>query len=129
GVLALQVLLFLLEEPEVAGDLVDRTGERAVEAGEMRAAFVRVDVVREGVDSVLVGTVPLHRDLDRPLLTLALEVRDVLVDRVLRRVHVRDEVADPALVVELDSLPAGALVDEDDAQPPGQERGLAETRL
>src|SRR5581483_10814509 len=36
--------------------------------------------------------------------------------------------ADAALVVELDPLAAGALVDEDDAQPAGQERSLAQPR-
>src|SRR5204862_5274133 len=75
---------------------------------------------------VLVRMVPLHRDLDRALVALALEVDDALVDWILRRVDVRDEVADPALVVELDRLAAGALVGEDDAQPAREKCRLAE---
>ena len=39
-----------------------------------------------------------------PVVALALEVDDVLVHRVLRLVDVRDEVADPAFVVELVGL-------------------------
>ena len=48
------------------------------------------------------------------------------VDRVLRLVDVGDEVLDPALVVELDPLAAGALVGERDPQAAGEERRLAE---
>ncbi len=50
----------------------------------------------------------------------------MLVHRVLRVVHVGDEVLDPALGIELVPLLALALVDEHDPQPLGQERGLAE---
>src|SRR3982750_3784525 len=46
-VLALEVVLLLLQEALVARVLVDRRGERGAEAGEMRAAFGRVDVVGE----------------------------------------------------------------------------------
>ena len=99
----------------------------------MRAALDRVHVVGEGEDRLLVRVVPLHRDLDaaldarRALLGLALEVDDVLVDRVLRLVDVRDEVADAALVVELGRLPVGALVDDLDVEAPREERRLAQT--
>src|SRR5439155_9767701 len=117
-VLALEVLLLLLEQLELARNAVERPGQRGVEAGEVRAALVRVDVVGEGVDRVLVRRVPLHRDLDRALLALALEVGDPLVNRILGRVDVRDEVPDPALIVELDALAAGALVGQADPQPP-----------
>ena len=93
----------------------------------MRSALRRVDVVGEGEHRLDVRAVPLHRDLELAVLALALEVDDVLVDGVLRLVHVRDEVADPALVVELLRLPAGALVAEDDPQAAGEERRLAQT--
>ena len=97
----------------------------------MRAALLRVDVVREREHGLDVGAVPLHRDLDlavlgRVAVRLALEVDDRLVQRLLRLVHVRDEVLDAALVVELGVLPAGALVGEDDAQPFREERRLTE---
>ena len=93
----------------------------------MRAALDRVDVVGEREDGLLVGVVPLHRDLDGALVGFALEVDDVLVDRVLRLVDVGDEVLDAALVVELDGLPVRALVDELDVQALRQEGRLAET--
>ena len=58
------------------------------------------------------------------LLALALEVDDVLVDRVLCLVDVLDEVPDAAVVVELLPVLALALVDEHDPQATRQERGL-----
>jgi hypothetical protein len=89
---------------------------------------VRVDVVGERVDRLDVGVVPLHRHLDAALVVLGvgLEVDDVLVNRVLGRVHMRDEVLDPVLVVELVRDLTLALVGEEDPQAAGQERRLAE---
>ena len=98
----------------------------AAEALEVRSALRRVDVVGEGEHGLDVRAVPLQRDLEVALLALALEVDDVLVHRVLGLVDVRDEVSDPALVVELLGLPAGALVREDDAKAAGEEGGLAQ---
>ena len=95
----------------------------------MRAALVRVDVVGERVDRLLVRRIPLHRDLDLALLVLAFEIRDALVDRVLRSVDVRNEVSDPALVVELDLLAAGTLVGQDDPQAAGEKGRLAQPLL
>ena len=124
-VLAVEALL-LLQELELAGLRVQRAGQRAAEAGEVRAALDRVDVVGEGEDGLLVRGVPLHRHFDGALVGVALEIDDVLVDRVLRLVDVRDEVADAALVVELDGLAVRALVDELDVEALGEERGLAQ---
>ena len=115
-VVAVEVLLLLLEKPLVAGVAVQRSGQRRLEAREVRAALVRVDVVREGEDGLDVRGVPLHRHLDGALVALALEVDDVAVDGVLRLVHEGDEVPDPALGVELLGLLALALVDEDDVE-------------
>ena len=86
---------------------------------------MRVDVVGEREQRLLVAGVPLHRDLERPVVGLALEEDRLLVQRVLGRVQVGDEVDDPALGVELLGLPLAALVVQRDPQPPGQERGLA----
>src|ERR1051325_9428966 len=57
---------------------------------------------------------------------LAVEEEDVRVDRILRRVDVRDEVLDPTVVLELRSLPACTLVDEPDLQAAREERRLAQ---
>jgi hypothetical protein len=67
----------------------------------VRAALGGVDVVGEGEDRLLVGAIPLHRQLDLAVAVVALEVDNPLVHRILRLVHIGDEVADPALVVEL----------------------------
>ena len=125
-VLAGEVLLLLLEEVLLAGVVVDRARERAAEAGEVRAALGGVDVVGEREDGLVVRRVPLHRDLDRAVVGLVLEVDDAAVDRVLLAVDVGDEVADAALVLEDDALAVGALVVELDAQALGEERRLAQ---
>ena len=80
--------------------LLMHAGERRAEAAQVRAALVRVDVVGEREDRLLVGGVPLHRDLDRALVGLALEGDHLAVDRLLVLVEVGDEVGDAALVVE-----------------------------
>ena len=91
---------------------------------------MRVDVVREREHRLLIGAVPLHRDLDRALIALALEEDDLLLDRVLVLVDVADEILDPALVVELLGLRAlAALVGDRDPQAARQERRLAQALL
>ena len=125
-VLALEVVLLLLQEALLAGVAVEGAGERGLEAREVRPALGGVDVVREREDRLDVRAVPLHRDLDLAVVCLALEVHDVLVHGVLRVVHVRHEVADPALVVELLGLAAGALVPQHDPQAAREERRLAQ---
>ena len=92
----------------------------------MGAALARVDVVGEGVDGFLVGGVPLHRDLRRPLLGLAVEEDHLAVHGVLVLVQVDDEVLDAAVVLEGGGVAVGALVDDRDLQPAGQEGGLAQ---
>ena len=126
GVLALEVVVLLLEQAFAARVLVERPRQRRPEPLQMRATLGRVDVVRKREHGLHVRVVPLHRDLDRALVALALEVDDVLVDGVLRLVDVRDEVADPALVEELVRLTARALVAQHDAETTGEESGLAE---
>jgi len=90
-----------------------------------RAALVGVDVVGEEKTDSWYDVFHCIATLDRALLGLGVEVNDVLVHRVLRGVHVRDEVADAALVVELDGLAPGALVDEGDAQARVRRRSRA----
>ena len=63
--------------------VVDRPRQRRAEPGEMRAAFVRVDVVRERVHRLRVAVVPLQRDLGVDAVLLAAHVDRLLVDRRL----------------------------------------------
>src|SRR3712207_6658552 len=95
----------------------------------MGAALVRVDVVGEGEDRLLVGRVPLHGDLHRALVAVGLEVDDLALDRVLVLVEVGDEVLDAALVVELGGVAVGALVRDADVEAAGEEGGLAQALL
>ena len=125
-VLAGEVVLFLLEEVLLPGVVVECARERGTEAGEVRAALRGVDVVGEGEDGLVVRRVPLHRDLDRAVGGLVLEVDDAAVDGVLLAVDVGHEVADAALVLEGDALAVGALVVEGDLESLGEERRLAQ---
>ncbi len=95
----------------------------------MAAALVRVDVVGEGEDRLLVGGVPLHCDLDGALVALAREIDDLLADRLLVLVEVGDEVLDPTLVAELFLRAGAALVDQRDAQAAREKRRLAQAVL
>ena len=95
----------------------------------MRAALDRVDVVCEREHRLLVGGVPLHRDLDRAFVALALEGDDLFLDRLLVAVQVCNEVDDPAVVLELRAVPLASLVDERDLQPAGEEGGVTHPLL
>ena len=122
-------VLALLEQALLLRVAVDRAGQGGAEAAEVRAALVRVDVVGEGEDGLLVGGVPLHRHLDGPLLGLALDEDDLLVDGVLVLVEVDDEVADAAVVLELGALALAPLVDQDDPHATREEGRLAQALL
>jgi hypothetical protein len=63
-----------LKRPALAGVVVDGAGQRGLEAGEVRAALVGVDVVDEGERVLVVAVVVLQRDLDLRLLAGGLDV-------------------------------------------------------
>src|SRR5207302_8746366 len=109
--------------------LVQRARESGAESAQMAAALDRVDVVGERKHRLLIGGVPLHRDLERALLALALERDDLLLDRLLVAVQVRHEVDDPALVAELRAVPLAALVDDRDLQATREEGGVTHPLL
>ena len=131
-VIAGEVGILLLEDALGASVLVDGTRDGLLEAVEVRAALVRVDVVREchdGVRGVRGG--PLHGHLDRAVVVLGLEV-DGLVERFLALVQELHEVDDAAGVLEhLGARIAvgvgDALVVQHDLEPLVEERHLAET--
>ena len=80
-VLAGDALLQVLREVVLRRVGVDRARQRRPEAGEVRAAFVRVDVVGEGVDRLGVAVVPLQRDFGVDAVLLAAHVDRLLVDQ------------------------------------------------
>ena len=122
-------LVLLLDQPRRARVGVDRARERGAEAREVRAALVRVDVVRERVDGRLVAVVPLHRDLDRAVLGLALEGDLRLVRGRAVLVDVAHVVGEAVLGVELGDAVLGALVDQRQPQAAREEGHLALARL
>ena len=82
-VVTADVLLEVLRQV-VAGRVgVDRARQRGAEPGEVRAAFVGVDVVGERVHQLGVAVVPLQRDLDLDAVLLALHVDGLVVDGAL----------------------------------------------
>ena len=125
-VVAADALLQVLRQVVRARVRVDRPRQRRPEPGEVRAAFVRVDVVGEGVDRLRVAVVPLQRDLDVDAVLLRLHEDRRVVDDRLVLVQVRDELADAALVVEPVALARLALVVERDGDAAVQERELAQ---
>ena len=93
---------------------VDRARQRRAESREVRAAFVRVDVVRERIDRFRVAVVPLQRDLGVDAVLLAAHVDRLLVHGSLVLVQVLHERDDAAVVVEMVVLPVALVVERDD---------------
>jgi hypothetical protein len=138
-VVARHVALEALEEAVGLRVVADGAGEGGAEAGEMRAALARVDVVGEGKDALLIAVVVLQRDLDLDTVPLALEEEHLGVDRRLVLVEVLDELDDAALVEEGVAALVPLVLDDDLealveeghlAEPVGErvegERGLLE---
>ena len=119
-------VLQILREVVLADVVVDRPRQRRAKAGEVRAAFVRVDVVGEGIHRFGVAVVPLQRDLDVDAVLLAVHVDRLVVDRRLVLVQVLHEGVDATLVEELVAL-AVALVVDGDRDAAVQEGEFAQT--
>ena len=91
----------------------------------MRAAVALRDIVREAQDLLLIGVVPLHRDLDEHPFLLPACMEDVRVQRSLVAVHVLHETPHATSEREL-LLLASALVDEHDPHAVVEEGQLAQ---
>ena len=78
---------------------VDGAGEGGLEAGKMRAAIDRVDVVGEGEDGFGVRVVVLHGDLHGHLIALGFHVNRLVVQDGFALVEVLDELRDAADVL------------------------------
>ena len=63
NVVARQVFLHILEQPKLLAGVVDGARQRGAEAGQVRAAVNRVDVVGEAENGFGVAVVVLQRDL------------------------------------------------------------------
>src|SRR3989454_9061275 len=130
--------LLLLEDPILFGPLVDRARQRRAEAGEMRATFVRVDVVHEGKRVVVVTVVVLDRALDDYTFSRGLEHDRFGVQGLAVAEQVLHELGEAALVEErlLLLLPLAlvlerdreGLVQERELAQPGGYRGVVEAR-
>ena len=131
-VVAGQVLLHVLEQAQRLAGRVDGARQRRAEAGEMRSAVDRVDVVGEGEDRLGVGVVVLQRNLHGHVVALGLHVDRLVVQHLLALVQVLDELRDAADVLELLVLAlaglgvGGALVGQVNLEALVQEGELAQ---
>ena len=125
-VVAVDVELQFGEHARILGVFLERTGQRAAEARQVRTALDGVDVIYIGVHVLRERVVVLHGHLDRDAVLFGIEVDDLVDDRrAARGVEVLDELLEalfrievvfagiafvvPALVVEVQ---ADALVQE-----------------
>src|SRR5947209_13824944 len=99
-VLAGEVRVRLLEDPGLARIAVEHVGQGGAKAGDVAAAFHRVDGVRERDDVLDEGVVVLERDLHLRALDLALDVEGRHVDDLLFAVEGAHERDDAAFEVE-----------------------------
>ncbi len=119
--------LFLLEEAVLLRPFVDRARERGLEAGEVCAAFVGVDVVHEGERILAVLIVVLHGTLDLHVFARGLEGDRLGMQRAAAAQHPLHEFRETALVVvRLRLSLARALVFERDGEGLVQEGELAQ---
>ncbi len=102
--------------------------EGGAEAGEVRAAFGRVDVVDVGVDVLGVLGRVLQGDFDGDALGVAFDVEHVGVDRLAGAVEVLD-VLPQAVVVLVRFVVAGAVVGDGDSHALVEERQLLHALL
>ncbi len=99
-VLTLELRVLVLHQLAALGVLVHHVGEGLLEALLVHAALGGGDGVGEAVQPLVEGLVPLHRDFDDAAVLLGLEGDHRLVERLLRRVEVLDEVDEAAVVLE-----------------------------
>ena len=88
---------FLLEEVAPLGDVVDRAGERRLEAGEVGAALVGVDVVHEGEGVLVVPVLVLEGEVHLDVVLRRAEGDRLGVQRLLVAVEPLDELDQAAL--------------------------------
>src|SRR6476620_6496233 len=117
--------LVVLQEAVLLAVVVDRAGQRRLEAGKMRAAIARVDVVRECVRRLAIAVVVLKRDLDHARRRVPEDIERPVVNGSTVPVDVAHERDDTALEVE-GHLLIITLVAQRQPEPLGQVGSLAE---
>ena len=99
-VLTHQVLVLLLQQALLPGELVDRPGQRLPEPLLVGAPLVGVDVVGEGEHRLGVPGIPLEGDIHLDVVADLLEADDVRVQRLALGIEVLDEIHQAAAVAE-----------------------------
>jgi hypothetical protein len=122
-------VLQLLREVVVVRVGVDGARQRGAESGEVRSAFMRVDVVGERVLDGVVAVVPLQRNFGVYTVAIAVHVDGLLVDQALVLVQVFDKRDDAAVVVEAMVLRRLPLIVERNRDAGIQEGEFAESKI
>ena len=110
--------------------------DRVMEADHVHAAFRRIDIVDKAVFRHIVGVVVLHSDFHIDVILRAVKIQDIVIQRRLAAVKVRDIFLDAAFIVE-NIGPRGAVlqrvfrtqIPERDLKPLCQKRHFAQSLL
>ena len=130
AIVAGEIDLFLAGAAHGLGIAGDLAGQRAAEAGQMRAAVALRDVVGEAEHGLVIAVVPGHRAFDRDAVALGLDHDRRRNQRVLVAVEIFDELLDAALVAHLLALlDRVAHVGQHDGDAGVEERELAQPVL
>ena len=101
-VVAVDVELQLGEHARILGVFLERAGQRAAEARQVRTALDGVDVINIGVHVLRERVVVLHGHLDRDAVPFGVEVDDLVDDRrAARGVEVLDELLEALFRIEV----------------------------
>src|SRR5450759_1999713 len=116
NVLPGEVRVVVLQDAGPPSVVVERSGQRGPEAGEVRPAVDGVDVVSEAEDILRVCVVVLERDLDRGGVLSPLNIDRAAVEGLLVPVQVTDEGDEPALEIER-TFTLSPIVDQPNPEP------------
>ena len=101
-VVAVDVELQFGEHARILGVFLERAGQRAAEARQVRTALDGVDVINIGVHVLRERVVVLHGHLDRDAVPFGVEVDDLVDDRrAARGVEVLDELLEALFRIEV----------------------------
>ena len=127
-ILTREVAVIGLQDALLAREIIGRTRERDLEAGQMRAALFCVDIIDEAVDVLCIAVVVLHGNLDDILILRAIEIDWLRVDDFLFAVQMLHEGTDTALI-EIRITASIALIRKRDRNALIQEGQFAQTML
>ena len=128
-VLAREIAVLVLQYALLSREVVRRPRQGDLEAREMRAALLGVDIVDKAVDILHVAVVVLHGDFHNGIIFDTIEVDRRRMNDFLLAVQMLDEGANTALIEVRLLAPLAALVHEANRDALIQKGQLAQTML